>query len=100
MAEDAQAIAKMAKTEQADLVVLGYPLEETGEEGKAARIAQMLKTRLGEMGFDVRLVDERYTSVRADANLRDQTETASGRRKLKDGEAARLILEAFWREQA
>lgn len=97
---DARQIADIAKKEEVALVILGLPVEESGEEGRMARICRALAGNLAELGIDVRLVDERMTSLQADSRLRDLGTgmKASGRRKLKDGEAARLILERYLSE--
>ena len=95
---DAARLAEMAKKEQVDAVVLGLPIEEDGEEGRMARICRTLAGHIAECGIEVHLVDERMTSIEAEANIRDGSETeikASQIRKLKDGEAARLILERY-----
>jgi putative Holliday junction resolvase len=92
---DASRITEFAKREEVDEVVLGLPIEESGEEGKMARICRMLAGHLEKSGLPVHLVDETLTSVEAEATLRADGLKASQRRKLKDGEAARLILQRF-----
>ena len=96
---DAAAIAAIAKKEQAETVVVGLPIEEDGEEGKMARIARLLAGHIQDLGFKVALVDERMTSVEAESGLRRMDLKASERRKLRDGEAASLILERFMQGQ-
>jgi putative transcription antitermination factor YqgF len=129
---DAARIAELAKREEIDAIVIGLPVEESGEEGRMARICRTVARHLIEAGFRVEVVDERYTSIEAEANLRNLhpltpspsrhkpsgqgrgnpesgsnkpsgkgkgDSTAAQRRKLKDGEAARLILERFIHEQ-
>jgi putative Holliday junction resolvase len=95
---DAGAIAKLAKTEEADAVVLGLPVEGSGEEGKMARICRTLAGHIEEHGVKVHLVDETLSSVQAEATLRADGLKASQRRKLRDGEAASVILERFMHE--
>lgn len=95
---DAVRLAAIAKQEEADSVVLGLPVEESGEEGKMARICRTLAGHISDAGCDVQLVDETLTSVEAERNLRtysQQEMKGSQIRKLKDGEAARLILERY-----
>lgn len=97
---DALHLAAMAKEEMVERIVLGLPIEESGEEGRMARICRTLAQHLGEAGIMVSLVDEGMTSVLAEANLRSQDDLkASQIRKLKDGEAARLILERYMHER-
>lgn len=97
---DAAEIAKMAKREEASAVVLGLPIEESGEEGRMARICRTLGDHIVGNGVPVYLVDESMTSVEADDALRMDGLKASQRRKLRDGEAAALILERYLHEQA
>jgi putative Holliday junction resolvase len=98
--KDAQTLAAMARKELADRIVIGLPVEESGEEGRMARICRTLAGHIEDAGIMVSLVDESLTSVLAEANLRsEQNRRASEIRKLKDGEAARLILERFLHER-
>jgi putative holliday junction resolvase len=101
---DAEKLAAMAKREEVDAIVLGLPIEESGEEGKMARICRRLGGLLSEQGVKVCFVDESYSSLEAERNLRTGPTDREGHgtvlkasqiRKLKDGEAARLILERF-----
>jgi putative Holliday junction resolvase len=92
---DAGKLAAMAVKEEAGAVVVGLPVEESGGEGRMARICRTLASHISATGLAVHLVDERLTSVEAESTLRDDGLKASERRKLKDGEAARLILERY-----
>ncbi|MFI5385496.1 MAG: Holliday junction resolvase RuvX [Fimbriimonadales bacterium] len=135
LAKDAQRLVEMAKKEEVDLVVIGLPIEESGEEGRMARICRALAGHIADGGVRVQVVDESFTSLEAEVRLRDGGSTAKGlkaaaslarseggdaeppaptpsasrheppgkmrglkaiqRRRLKDGEAARLILERY-----
>lgn len=97
---DAVVLSEYAKKEAVDAVVIGLPLEEDGVDGRMARICRTVGEHLTSMGHTVHTVDESLTSVQADAGLREQGLKASQRRKLRDGEAARVILERFINEQA
>ena len=92
---DAQTIAALAKKEEIDQVVLGLPLDGSEEGGKMARICRMLAGHLTDCGLNVQLVDESFTSVEAEAELRQTDLTAAQRRKQRDGLAACQILERF-----
>jgi putative Holliday junction resolvase len=98
--KDAEALAAFAKREEAAAIVLGLPVEESGEEGRMARICRTLAGLIEGNGVRVHLVDESMTSVQADGALRDEGLKASQRRKLRDGEAAALILERYIGGQA
>ena len=91
---DANAIAILAKRQEADKVVLGLPLEH-GEEGKMARVMRQLGGHLQGLGLVVEYVDETLTSVEAEDALRGTDMKASQRKKHRDGEAACRILERY-----
>jgi putative Holliday junction resolvase len=93
--KDAAMLAQLAKKEEAQGIVLGLPLEPGGVEGRMAKIARVLAREIEEAGCHVELVDETLTSVEAEAEMAAGGLKASQRKKLRDGEAARLILERF-----
>ena len=74
---DAASLAEMARKEEVDQIVLGLPIEESGDEGKMARICRLLAGHLTDMGCKVALVDERMTSVEAEARIRTESPTPS-----------------------
>jgi len=92
---DADNLESSFKKEGAELLVLGLPLEEDGSAGKMARVCQTVAGLLRAKGIAVELVDERYSSVEAEAALRVEDLKASERRKLRDGEAAGILLERY-----
>lgn len=96
---DAETIHQLAIKEQADMVVIGLPLEFE-EEGRMSRVCRTLGGHLADKGVRVEFVDETLSSVEAEAALREDDLKASQRRKLRDGEAARLILERFMHAKA
>lgn len=93
--KDAETICRFAKSEEAQEVVLGYPLGDEGEAGRMARIARTLAGHLEQLGCRVHLVDESLTSVQAESTMAEAGMKASDRRKRRDSEAACLILERF-----
>ncbi|MEZ0324369.1 MAG: Holliday junction resolvase RuvX [Fimbriimonas sp.] len=96
--KDAAQIASLVKREAADAVVLGLPVEAEGE-GRMARLCRTLAGHLTEdHGVEVYLVDESLTSVAAEDLLFSTGMKASQRKKLRDGEAAALILERYLNE--
>lgn len=92
---DAQALGDMAIREQADGFVVGVP---THEDDRMARACRLLAELLATSGFRVFEVDESFSTHEAETALRQTDLKASGRRKLRDGEAARIILERFFDE--
>lgn len=93
--KDAENVATAFHKEHAERIVLGLPVEEDGNLGKMARVCQTVAGLLREKGIEVELVDERYSSVEAEAALRQENLKASQRRKLRDGEAAAILLERY-----
>jgi len=98
LASDAQRIGEFAKREQVDAIVVGLPIEETGAEGRMARVCRMFAGHLTDAGFVTHLVDESFTSVEAETAMAQTDLTAAARRKRKDGEAAARILERYVRQ--
>lgn len=92
---DAQTLVDMAIREQADGFVVGVP---TNEDDRMARACRLLADHLSMSGLRIFQVDESFSTHEAESALRQTDLKASGRRKLRDGEAARIILERFFDE--
>ncbi|MBZ5741275.1 Holliday junction resolvase RuvX [Nocardioides mangrovi] len=96
---DLARIGKILAAEQAESevveVVVGLPRSLSGGEGPAAakvrEFAAALARRVAPV--PVRLVDERMTTVSAEAMLRDRGRTGGKRRAVVDQAAAVLILQ-------
>ena len=93
--DDLRRIATLVSAEEAVEVVVGLPRSLSGAEGPAAAktrlFAQELARRVAPV--PVRLVDERLTTVSAEAMLRDRGRKGSKRRAVVDQAAAVLILQ-------
>jgi len=98
LAKDAAAIVALAQKEEADAVVVGIP--ENPDDPRMANVCRKLAESIRALGLNVAEVDEAMSSVEAEANLLETELTAAGRRKLRDGEAARIILERYFEAQA
>jgi putative Holliday junction resolvase len=92
---DLARIARIAAEEGAVEVVVGLPRSLAGGEGPSAakvrEFAAGLARRVAPV--PVRLVDERLTTVSAEAMLRDRGRKGSKRREVVDQAAAVLILQ-------
>ena len=92
---DLARIAAILAEEEAVEVVMGLPRSLSGGEGPAAakvrEFAASLARRVSPV--QVRLVDERMTTVSAEAMLRDQGRKGGKRRAVVDQAAAVLILQ-------
>ena len=95
-------VCEVAKEIEAELIVIGLPLNMDGTEGERARKSRKLaKTVEIWSGLPVRMWDERQTTIEA-AGLLDETGTFGKRRKdILDSMSATIILEDYlaWRKE-
>lgn len=90
---DALNLFSYYQTEGCELIVLGLPLLESGEEGEQARITKQLGENLLSHGAALEYWDERYSTGAANRNL---SYLDSRRRKeAADSEAARIMLAEY-----
>ena len=92
-AADARSVADYAEREQCDLVLLGVPYLESGDEGEQARLTLKFADELTNLGVKLQLWDERYTTSAARSKLSHLD--AESRKKAIDGEAARIMVLEF-----
>jgi putative Holliday junction resolvase len=91
---DLARLAALATEEEAVEVVLGLPRSLSGAEGPAAAKARRFAHELaGHLAVPVRLVDERLSTVTAEAVLREQGRKGARRRAVVDQAAAVVILQ-------
>ena len=92
---DLARIAAILAEEEAVEVVVGLPRSLSGREGPAAAKVRQFATALARRvaPVPVRLIDERMTTVSAEAMLRDRGRKAGARRAVVDQAAAVLILQ-------
>ncbi|WP_395691590.1 Holliday junction resolvase RuvX [Nocardioides sp.] len=92
---DLARIAAIAVEEEAVELVVGLPRSLSGREGPAAAKAREFAAALARRvaPVPVRLVDERMTTVSAEAMLRDRGRSGAKRRAVVDQAAAVLILQ-------
>ena len=78
-------------------IIVGLPLDETGAEGDAAHAARALaddiKGRVGEL--EVTMWDERMTTARVLAAVREMGGSTRGRKADLDAMAAALLLQHY-----
>ncbi len=91
---DLRRLRQLIAAEEAVEVVVGLPRSLSGAEGPAAEKTRAFAVRLAERiaPVPVRLVDERLTTVTAEAMLRDQRK-GQQRRAVVDQVAAVVILQ-------
>ena len=97
--KDAAAIDALARSEEANVILVGLPVEPTGGEGRMARICRQLAGHLQDLAWQVELVDESLSSVEAETSMRDQGVRAARRKGLVHGESAIVILERYLHAQ-
>jgi putative Holliday junction resolvase len=92
---DLARIARLARDDEAVEIVVGLPRSLSGGEGPAAAKTREFAARLAARvtPVPVRLVDERLTTVSAEAMLRDRGRKGQQRRAVVDQAAAVLILQ-------
>lgn len=92
-----QLLAHMTRHEVVGVVV-GLPLDEAGAEGKSARAARALADDIGrraEGKIPVALWDERMTTARVLAAVREMGGSTRGRKDDVDALAAALLLQHY-----
>ena len=96
MKKTAAAVAEAAKEKKAEMIVVGNPINMNGSEGprsvKCKAFAEMLRELTG---LEVRLYDERLTTVSAHRFLSDQNVKGKKRKDSVDELSATLILQDF-----
>lgn len=91
-----EAIAAAARENEVGLLVLGLPKNMDGTEGPRASISRAVASMLEEAtGLEVRLWDERRSSIEAHAILHANGKKEKKHRQTVDAVAASLILEGF-----
>jgi putative Holliday junction resolvase len=98
---DAQALRMLVADLRLDVLVVGLPLLDSGEEGGSAQRARQVGEDLGRrLQLPVVFVDEGGTTLEAAAALRSEGVRKSKLAAQLDGRAAVLILEAYLAEDA
>jgi putative Holliday junction resolvase len=94
VAADHRRIAALVAEEEAEMVVVGLPLNMNGSSGPAAQAAVKEAAVLATVvGVPVETFDERRTTVTADAVLMERKMNAQARRKVIDKVAAAVMLQ-------
>ena len=94
--EDLAKLQRLAAERGVDLILLGHPLHMSGREGKQAEYARNFAARLTERtGLEVRLWDERLTTVEAQRVLKASGISIAKRAKAVDKLAAQILLESY-----
>lgn len=93
---DLHELARIAREEGAEVIVVGLPLNMDGSEGKAAKAAIAEARRLATLvDVPVELHDERLTTVTADRDMVAAGLNALERRRVVDKIAAAIMLQSW-----
>ena len=89
----AKKLAELYASRGAELVALGLPLNMNGTRGPRAEKSEALAERLRRAGLEVRMIDERLTTVAAHSIMAEDGISGKKRTGRIDAVAATLILE-------
>ena len=95
-------VCEVAKEIEAELIVIGLPLNMDGTEGERARTSRKLaKTVEIWSGLPVRMWDERQSTCEAADILSDAGTFGTKRKEILDSVSATVILEDYlaWRKE-
>ena len=93
---DIQLIIRWLEQERVERIVVGWPLETSGREGRLAKHVQKLIDKIGEKtSLPIDKWDERMSSVAAERSLIAGGTRRMARRNLVDKVAASIILQGW-----
>ncbi len=95
VAKDVDSIVQIATQRGVDHVVVGIPYELDGSERRSARLARQIGDAVIAKGLPVTYIDERFSSVEAEHQLRETDMSRTRRREVIDQAAAALILQSY-----
>lgn len=92
------AVGEKVKELQAELIVVGNPINMDGTQGARSEKCKAFARELSELtGIPTEMYDERLTTVSAHKILNDNNVRGKKRKETVDALSARLILEDFLR---
>lgn len=101
--EPERAIARLVREKHVAKIIIGMPYHMSGDKGAAAERVEKFATRLGkelQHALPVEFVDERFSSVEAEASLARAGVTGKKERNaVVDQIAAVVILQAYLNQQ-
>jgi putative Holliday junction resolvase len=94
--EDISALDSIARQHEVSFILMGYPLHMSGHEGRQAEYTREFAERLASYtGLEVRLWDERLTTVEAQRVLRDSGISIAKRAQAVDKLSAQILLQSY-----
>lgn len=95
LAEDLKALKAVAEREGAQRLVVGLPLRTDGRPSAQAERVLALVEALRQQGFQVELVDERYTTQLGQRRLQEAPKRVRKEKGRLDEAAAVALLESY-----
>lgn len=96
MRRTAEAVAAVAAEKKVEMIVVGNPINMNGSEGPRSEKCKAFAEMLSQMtGLEVKLYDERLTTVSAHRFLSEQNVRGAKRKNAVDELSATLILQDF-----
>lgn len=93
---DLRSIASLCEREQAEVIVVGWPINMDGSESKSSKAAAAMARQLASfVDVPVELHDERRTSAQAERDMLDAGLNAVERRAVVDKVAASIMLQSW-----
>lgn len=93
-AQDIEALQKLVEQQHITALIIGYPLEEGGKEGRRCQsVRAFVRAIEPHLPHPMLLWDERYSSKQADEAMRDAALSAAKRADKIDASAAAVILD-------
>jgi putative Holliday junction resolvase len=94
--EDVEVFRKLVEEREVNLLVVGVPYNREGEIGFQAKQVIKYARRLSQaLNLTIEFVDERYTSVEAEEELRTSKKFSRRHKGLIDKRAAAIILQQW-----
>jgi putative pre-16S rRNA nuclease len=94
--QDLAALDAIIKEREVTLLLMGHPLHMSGHESRQSEYTREFAERLGQhTGIEVRLWDERLTTVEAERVLKESGISIEKRAKAVDRLAAVILLESY-----
>ena len=99
--EDLAELERIATAHEVRFILIGHPLHMSGREGRQSEYVRDFAERLRvRTGLQVRLWDERLTTVEAQRVLRESGIGIAKRAKAADRLAAQILLTSFLASEA
>ncbi len=96
---DIEQMRKIIKTRQVTKLIIGLPILVDGSLGSQARQIQKFSSRISSnLELPIEYIDERFTSLEAESELKAKRKYSSYNKGLVDSYAAKIILQR-WLDQ-